>query len=358
MKSFKARRLGFTLIELLVVIAIIGTLIALLLPAVQSAREAARRSLCSNNLHQLGVALANYSDSCGMLPAAAQGGLGSVYMNFTGYSMLLPYLEQSAVYDRFNFNRSDWGGTAHYYGWSKLENTTAYSLQPASFLCPSVTQSKTPFAVYSFGTLQWSVANPAKTDYLFSGGADASAANQFAKQDKRGAFGFDSSTKHRDFVDGLSKTALMGEAAGGDVANRTYALTGLYGPQRRCVRLDDTAASAGRRLHYDNLMHMAYGRTRNTSATEGTIGGLIAMTADKGGFYYAPNDCGYGSLTDAWDPTATAQQLPNFRSAHPGIVQFVMGDASVHAVSDAADARTVQALTTIAGNETAGASEW
>src|SRR5262249_45819413 len=92
-------RRGFTLIELLVVIAIIGVLIALLLPAVQQAREAARKMQCTNNLKQIGLALHNYESTYNALP----------YSNFFGFSVspqarVLPYLEQRALYDSINFN--------------------------------------------------------------------------------------------------------------------------------------------------------------------------------------------------------------------------------------------------------------
>src|SRR5688500_5409942 len=93
-------RIGFTLVELLVVIAIIGVLVALLLPAVQAAREAARRSSCGNNLKQIGLALHNYHDTINTLPATT---------GFTrGWGLLpvmLPYIEQQALHARCDFTR-------------------------------------------------------------------------------------------------------------------------------------------------------------------------------------------------------------------------------------------------------------
>jgi prepilin-type N-terminal cleavage/methylation domain-containing protein len=93
-------RRGFTLIELLVVIAIIGVLVALLLPAVQQAREAARRSQCKNNLKQLGLALHNYHDAHGCFPFAQL----SSAMGFSAISQLLPYFDQAPLYNLINFS--------------------------------------------------------------------------------------------------------------------------------------------------------------------------------------------------------------------------------------------------------------
>ena len=129
---------GFTLIELLVVIAIIAVLIALLLPAVQSAREAARRAQCVNNLKQIGLSLHNYLSSVGAFPpgivtSADYVGSTSTWTSWSPQAMLLPYVEQSALYNAANFN---WaccfdGPDAD------VINSTVYTTRIGSFLCPS-----------------------------------------------------------------------------------------------------------------------------------------------------------------------------------------------------------------------------
>src|SRR6516164_6961000 len=114
------RRSGFTLVELLVVIAIIGVLIALLLPAVQAAREAARRAQCVNNLKQIGLAMHNYLSAIGQFPPGRVNVWGA-------YAQMLPYLNQRPIFDAFNFNLSPDIDPA---------NFTGAGMFVAAFLCP------------------------------------------------------------------------------------------------------------------------------------------------------------------------------------------------------------------------------
>ncbi len=136
-------RSGFTLIELLVVIAIIAVLIGLLLPAVQAAREAARRSQCVNNLKPLGLAAhnshdVNYSFPMGssLATTIAYGNPPAIggWTNWSAHSLLLPYLEQTPLYNAANFSLICYGaGDAN----ATAANSTAYLTRIAGYLCPS-----------------------------------------------------------------------------------------------------------------------------------------------------------------------------------------------------------------------------
>ncbi|MBC8352671.1 MAG: DUF1559 domain-containing protein [Planctomycetes bacterium] len=134
------RSRGFTLVELLVVIAIIGILVALLLPAVQAAREAARRMSCGNNLHQLGIALHNYADSRReAMPRGVEAttGLNCCCSNqdwklgHTIHAMLLPYVEQQALADLYDMSVPPWG-----------QQLGVVSTRIDSYLCPSATEHR------------------------------------------------------------------------------------------------------------------------------------------------------------------------------------------------------------------------
>jgi prepilin-type N-terminal cleavage/methylation domain-containing protein len=132
--SQRARSLGFTLIELLVVIAIIGVLIALLLPAVQQAREAARRAQCVNNLKQIGLAIHNYIDASGTVPGNSPGWITAIGLPTTWMARILPYMDQSAIYDSLNMGQGHNGGNIVY---GVISNKTAINRSISSYVCPS-----------------------------------------------------------------------------------------------------------------------------------------------------------------------------------------------------------------------------
>jgi prepilin-type N-terminal cleavage/methylation domain-containing protein/prepilin-type processing-associated H-X9-DG protein len=133
-RALRARRGGFTLIELLVVIAIIGVLIALLLPAVQSAREAARRAQCTNNLKQIGLALHNFESAQGAFPRSGEHPVtwtdGNTYKSQdyqSAFTLLLPYMEQQQVFNAYNLE----------FRYNIPDNFTAASTALNSYICPT-----------------------------------------------------------------------------------------------------------------------------------------------------------------------------------------------------------------------------
>lgn len=215
------KRRAFTLIELLVVIAIIAVLIALLLPAVQQAREAARRTQCKNNLKQLGLALHNYHDTFGVFPFAMSFP-GS--KNVTGLVMLLPYIDQSPLYNSLNFNlpMGKWNFNGAALTTMPAANIAGATSKITAFLCPSdngnpfqgddpthygaQVSGQTPKTNYGFSVTYgdpntWgSVATP-------NTGAFWTSQDMYTKC----MFGFESKCNLRDLSDGSSNTVAIAE---------------------------------------------------------------------------------------------------------------------------------------------------
>jgi len=193
------KRRAFTLIELLVVIAIIAVLIALLLPAVQAAREAARRMQCTNNLKQLGLALANYESSNGCFPPTGSEDPGDGLDNdFSAKTRLLPFMEQTAIYNALNQT---------YYGAGAINpatNTTAVCSTINSFLCPSDGNDPN-FTVLGVKTGQTNYGNNIGLSISMNGLAFDGPAWRLNDLPKGGP------TRFADLTDGASNTAAHSE---------------------------------------------------------------------------------------------------------------------------------------------------
>ena len=215
-------RRGFTLIELLVVIAIIAVLIALFLPAVQAAREAARRTQCVNNLKQLALAAANYYDACGSLPGTAYSSA-----NLGQFVRLLPHLEQIQIYNAVNF------------GFQVLhpENVTIAGVAISGLMCPS----DTGLSPASVQASVWIAVPPGFWQQCFSSYGCSTGTwalnltkgnSQFYKQysNMNGVIFNESTTRLSEITDGTSNTMLFAEQAHGILTNNATISSGLKWP--------------------------------------------------------------------------------------------------------------------------------
>jgi prepilin-type N-terminal cleavage/methylation domain-containing protein/prepilin-type processing-associated H-X9-DG protein len=193
------RRRAFTLIELLVVIAIIGVLIALLLPAAQAAREAARRMSCTNNLKQVGIALLGYHDAHGTLPMGYSYKPGYTWGGFGWGAAILPHVEQKPLFDATNFDFPAWS----------IENFTVCITPVGFYLCPSDDTSQQ-------GQLDREGFRYAMGSYVASfGPGDLDFGDP---EDRRGLFSRNSRTRFSEVRDGLSQTLAAAERHNGHFA--------------------------------------------------------------------------------------------------------------------------------------------
>ncbi len=299
------RASGFTLIELLVVIAIIAVLVALLLPAVQQAREAARRSACKNNLKQLGLALHNYEATFSTLPPgylhAFGASLDANQMGFGWGAMLLPQLEQSALYESFNFNVPVFHAA----------NRVTREKHLTVFLCPSDPFSDGNYVVRD-DTVSPIEQYAAATYAANWGPANASVNLDDTPLQSQGVFYRNSRSRFRDIVDGLSNTLALGERHNGPLPTLT--------------------PSPGGHAKYENTW---VGAVRDVDDLEDDHGHMVLFETQ-----FRPNEL------DGDDKGLAAP--------HRGMCQFTLCDGSVRAISENIDANLYNALGTRAGNEVLG----
>ncbi len=316
--SGKGRRVGFTLVELLVVIAIIGVLVALLLPAVQAAREAARRSSCSNNLKQLALALHNHHDTYGKFPAGNVNCSGSSFPNCgTGYAYggphkstwtldILPFLEADNLYNNYDQSQPTDRDNV---------NKAVGQTNMSAYVCPSDINTT---------SLARPESGPRPFDYapgsyravsgltVTRGGPHFDEGNSL-DQRNRGllhvVYGDKSEETMASVTDGTSNTLMVGE----------YHTT----------------------THNTRRTFWAYGYTsyNQSSITAGSPNAFGVPDFDKcvsGGLNNHSNDCKRA-----------------FASLHPGIVNFALVDASVRSVPVTIDRTVLNASATIGGGEVA-----
>ena len=352
MKRMKRPRIGFTLVELLVVIAIIGILIALLLPAVQAAREAARRTQCGNNLKQIGLALHNYESGKKVFPPAyvtqdthAAGSMyGVTYSDenkngptgFAWGTFLLPYLEEVGLYQSFNFSLPCWA----------TENAPAARTKVFAFLCPSVSGDSDGFVVqkYTTGTAQ-DPDDPvpfsptiffAHSHYVTNAGVnqpwgrspdysyDFTIAEPVAEPTGQlvdainGPFYRNSRTRIVDVSDGLTQTVFIGESSP-ILTNKTWVGVVPYGctpPQNPPIGIGDTNG-----------------------------GGCLVGAHSGPDVHDHPNVI----IHPPNDPFGHTDEM---YSEHPGGANILFGDGSTRFISEFINPYTWVALSTRNGGET------
>jgi prepilin-type N-terminal cleavage/methylation domain-containing protein len=312
-------RRAFTLIELLVVIAIIAVLVSLLLPAVQQAREAARRMQCRNNLKQIGLAIHNYESSHRVFPPGRLG----FPMVFSVQAHILPYVDGTNLYNLIDFNTAPNFGAP---STPMTANEVAVRTSIPLYLCPS-----------DFGRIAGSEFGP--TNYVGTTGSGTGLANSINTGD--GVMFSRSSIRFRDVTDGMSNTVCFSEHTLG-VGGRPSSPAG--GP---------AANSQG------EVLELA-GSTATTDAScvvgSGTWSGLRGAKWMNGHYgdtlynhYYAPNsrqfDCGNASHNFG---------LTAARSRHVGGVTVLLCDGSARFVGDNVNRSLWRGLATRSGGEVAG----
>jgi len=334
----RIRRQGFTLIELLVVIAIIAILIALLLPAVQQAREAARRTQCKNHLKQIGLALHNYHDTYNQFPrlcfgalATGAGSWGSEWRGYSVHTLILPYIDQTAIYNQWDFN-CYWDNVASCSnpGW---KNRALSQVKVPPYICPS-----DPGAPVNDGFVNYCVSTGPNMGWE----ANQSRAPGFFH--RRKAIGI------RDALDGTSNSIMAAEIVKGDNDNGTFSIQ--HGDFVRNIPITSLNPVKPTQAQLEAYGQMCLGNTGDHRSNNGWSW-ASPMMYDTGFNTVAPPNwkypachsctgCGEGDANGVWPS----------RSRHEGGTHHLFGDGAVVFISENIDFTVYQNLGSINGDET------
>jgi prepilin-type N-terminal cleavage/methylation domain-containing protein/prepilin-type processing-associated H-X9-DG protein len=378
------RKRGFTLVELLVVIAIIGVLVALLLPAIQAAREAARRSKCTSNMKNFGIALQTYHDSLKTFPP---GGCMPVKAHYTDnelysslHTMLLPYFEEEGLKSLYNSNK-DWQHQTDIQDPVKSVGLPrGFATVPATVIpvynCPSADgenpkEDKQLTSVFLLG-----VTNPPSygdgqlygtTNYIMNRGITDSWSKTHSQVPKEllGPFDINWGVPMRKITDGTSKTIAMGEGADGSAWNITHFLMSgrnvavaeanqgiTYRPWTAwiCGQVAFQRVAGGAFKLYESGPYACTLEAMNKNPVTNTVAqdreDTPGQHAKKLGLAAAPGIKVVYDLITSPDFSTS-----NFRSDHSGGGNFLFADGSVHFLGEDISMLTYQQLSTIGGDE-------
>ena len=325
---------AFTLVELLVVIAIIGVLTALLLPAVQAAREAARRSQCANNLKQIGLAVLNFESATGKLPPAYLSGQGHA----TWLVLIMPYLEQAVLHDQLNVNQVYWGIPAE-----------IVQVPVKTYFCPSRRAPGRSVLRDKCGPIDHVPGGLG--DYALNGG-DHQAGSDPSKP-------FDGTWSNwwltPENGNGMARRTREQEsgnlaATGGGCTD--FVLT-TWTPQREMKHIEDgtsqTFLAGEKYMHPDYFGNGFFGDNSiyNDNFPDNHVRRAGIDVPNKNNYFIVPSPDYTSSINEL-----RTKVVKNFGSAHAGgVCQFVFVDGSVHVLSPDTDGWTLAYLANIADGQ-------